>query len=149
MSDGTKTMSSSGELLYGLWREQVLAHGGSEPGAWYDLYESEKKAWEKIAEPVPSRGESINKAAELSSLLRQLRERLEEMKKTAKRTPPKTLKKEWDKVQMAKEMVPQIESFISISEKKLMELIPLAGWDEGLGRPGLRTSAPELLGALE
>ena len=121
-------MSTKGETLYGLWRKQVIDHGGSEPGLWSDLYEPERQAWEKIAEPEPSRGEAINKAAEVSSLLLQLRNRLEEMKKTAKRTPPKTLKKEWEKVQLAKEMVPQLESFIDISEKKLKELKPLAGW---------------------
>lgn len=122
-------MSTKGEALYGLWREQVLSHDGTEPGSWSDLYDYEQKAWEDIAKPPAlDRGTAINMAAEVSSLLRQLRERLEEMKKIAKRTPPKTLKKEWEKVETAKTLVPQIESFISISEKKLEELKPLAGW---------------------
>ena len=44
-------MSFKGEAFYNLWRKQVLANGGPEPGSWADLYEYERKSWSKIAEP--------------------------------------------------------------------------------------------------
>jgi len=121
-------MSFKGEAFYNLWRKQVLANGGPEPGSWVDLYEYERKAWSKIAEPEMDRGAAINMAAELSAKLKFIVDGLEVLKKKAKSTPPKTLKKEWEKVEEAKLLIPKIEELIERTKEELSVVKLAAGW---------------------
>lgn len=55
-----------------------------------------------MCECPPSRGDWINRRAYAGSQIVTTRVQLRELEKTAKRTPPKTLVREWERVRAAK-----------------------------------------------
>lgn len=55
--------------------------------------------------PVESVGRAINRCAWLGSQLAALRDRIPQLEKQARKTPPKTLASEWEKVRQAKALL--------------------------------------------
>ena len=68
--------------------------------------------------PKIYRGVMINRRASLGNRLVQLRDQIPEVEKQAKKTPPKTLAKEWAKVKAAQALLPALQAeFESVSKQ--------------------------------
>lgn len=67
-------------------------------------------------------GHLINRRASLGARLVALRERLPEIEKLARRTPPKTLLAEWSKVQVAKLAAPALRAELAALEEEYREV---------------------------
>ncbi len=73
-------------------------------------------------ESKKDRGRLINRRASLGSQIVALKEQIPELEKTTRKTPPKTLKQEWEKVEAAKKMLPLLKKRLedlSLEEKGL------------------------------
>jgi len=77
---------------------------------------------------IPAKGRLINRAAWLGSQIVQMRERIPELEKLARKTPPKTLKSEWEKVQKAKEQLPIARQQLADMVTEQESIKPLIGW---------------------
>jgi hypothetical protein len=75
-----------------------------------------------------TKGGRINRCASLSSQFLSLQEGLERAEKEARKTPPKTLKGEWEKVRKAKENLSVIQRQIEAVVEELILLCPLVDW---------------------
>lgn len=67
-------------------------------------------------------GQTINRRALLGSQIVQLKTNIPEVEKLSRKTPPKTLKKEWEKVHAAIELLPKLQKKLSEMEEEYEKL---------------------------
>lgn len=86
---------------------------------------------------VLSKGVAINRAAYLSSQMLTIQAQVVAWKKEAKRTPPKTLVKEKEKVKQAAILAEQGEKRLVEMKAEIIALYPISQWwpDALLGEP--------------
>jgi hypothetical protein len=70
----------------------------------------------------PERGVLINERAFLGSQIVFLKDQIPRVEKQSRRTPPKSLKKEWDLVQEAQKQLPILKEKLTQSETQYQEL---------------------------
>lgn len=77
---------------------------------------------------VVSKGTMINRAAWLGSQIVAMRERIPQLEKLSRKTPPKTLKSEWEKVRAAAAQLEVCRKQLSDMEAELAVIKPQIGW---------------------
>lgn len=87
---------------------------------------------------ILDKGVVFNRIAFLSSQTGTLREQVREWEKQARKTPPKTLVKEWEKVRQVKVLAEEGKKKLAEMWEEMVRLAPIADWWPNLLGPDPR-----------